>query len=122
MEQFAQMNACLKQKSRENERLQSELERLKSTITVRHFALKTLQRCVLRWPATVLQEQTGVGRAAGGLPEGLASPWRPCLRGSIPQWRSACARSELLGSGPAGADGCSTTREGGPARHQPARQ
>ena len=37
MEQFAQMNACLKQKTRENERLQSELERLKSTITVRHF-------------------------------------------------------------------------------------
>ena len=35
MEQFAQMNACLKQKTRENERLQSELERLKSTMTVR---------------------------------------------------------------------------------------
>ena len=43
MEQFAQMNACLKQKTRENERLQSELDRLKSAITVRYLLSRMLR-------------------------------------------------------------------------------
>ena len=59
MEQFAQMSACLKQKTRENECLQSELERLKSTITVRHFAFKSSKGFFPRWPAIVLQDQKG---------------------------------------------------------------
>lgn len=42
LEQFPQMNACLKQKTRENERLQAEVERLKSTITVRHLLSRVL--------------------------------------------------------------------------------
>ena len=113
VEQFAQMNACLKQKSRENERLQSELERLKSTITVRHF-----DPCQ---SAFVLQGQTGVGPAVGEWPKAPASPWRPCLHESICRWRSACACSELIEAGPAGAGGRSA-QEGWPARCQPRRQ